>query len=536
MRKTIIIVLLLCSGIVDAYDPKTHREIAYHAFQRSYLGANWSNTTNIFGFGEKFPNSYGVPSNALELIRDGVEFEDKIMPILNDRESLRMKYHFYDPQNDGRPLTLKIPATLTTPEIKLVAPYASPDWITEKIGGNDIEEQGQNFSFSDANNYLYRALTSKTKEDRDINWGLTYQTLGHVIHHIQDMAQPQHTRNDSHLPWEDSEIQFYEIYTEEKRIDPNRGLPFTGYPDIDLNVFNTARSFWGSVDISERKGLAWFSSTNFVSAGTNFQGGLDNNSNLVFDNDPEYPLPSGADANSVDSSIDIEGEECNNQNECVPTIINGSVTFIETPVYDANLNQNSINEGASTFSIFDYDLIGQSLPPKFALNSLNYDAAHEYLIPRAVAYSAGLIDYFFRGRIDANVTTDGDGIEITNVSKGNFAFQAGGAFEVYYVTDADEHKQILSLINLALGSSLPVDGVHTITGLTAALDGISDLGAEGKIIVLFDGDIGSERGVAVTSINMAKGLTPRLQATYVGKYEKTFNTYPGSLVSGIKIE
>ena len=29
----------------------------------------------------------------------------------------------------------------------------------------------------------------------------------------------------------------------------------------------------------------------------------------------------------------------------------------------------------------------------FTLNALNYDAAHNYLIPRAVAYSAGLINH-----------------------------------------------------------------------------------------------------------------------------------------------
>ncbi len=40
MRKTIILMLLLCSGIVSAYDPNTHREIAYHAFNRSDLGSD----------------------------------------------------------------------------------------------------------------------------------------------------------------------------------------------------------------------------------------------------------------------------------------------------------------------------------------------------------------------------------------------------------------------------------------------------------------------------------------------------------------
>ena len=133
-----------------------------------------------------------------------------------------------------------------------------------------------------------------------------------------------------------------------------------------------------------------------------------------------------------------------------------------------------------------------------------------------------MINYFFRGRIEAQISDDGDGIEITNISNDGIVnpdspttFQAGGAFEVYYVTDTDEHKPLLSLTNLALGSSLSVNGVHTITGLTAALQGVSDLGVEQRIIVLFDGDIGTERGLAVASILPRIAFIPAGGGLYV---------------------
>jgi hypothetical protein len=43
----------------------------------------------------------------------------------------------------------------------------------------------------------------------------------------------------------------------------------------------------------------------------------------------------------------------------------------------------------------------------FALNRFTFDAAHQYLIPRAVAYSAGLINYFFRGQLDVREPYEG---------------------------------------------------------------------------------------------------------------------------------
>ena len=74
--------------------------------------------------------------------------------------------------------------------------------------------------------------------------------------------------------------------------------------------------------------------------------------------------------------------------------------FFATDVVD-NLNPaaSGVNARASTLSIFDQDLApkGKRL---FALNRFNFNAAYPHLIPKAVGYSAGLIDYFFRGRLE----------------------------------------------------------------------------------------------------------------------------------------
>ncbi|MCP4697707.1 MAG: hypothetical protein GY862_12775, partial [Gammaproteobacteria bacterium] len=81
-----------------------------------------------------------------------------------------------------------------------------------------------------------------------------------------------------------------------------------------------------------------------------------------------------------------------------------------------NKTDKDKNKKTSTYSIFSADLKGYHLcydpsmpwqqppiPPTcgaaYTLNRFNFEAAHKFLIPRATAYSAGLIDYFFRGQL-----------------------------------------------------------------------------------------------------------------------------------------
>ena len=101
----------------------------------------------------------------------------------------RSRHHFYDPQHGGR---------------AGAAGHRSPDWILESIvhpvTGQAIAVTlpGQEYSYRDAIEYFYQSQTLSVEEHRRINAGLMFRSLGHVIHHIQDMTQPQHVRNDAH--------------------------------------------------------------------------------------------------------------------------------------------------------------------------------------------------------------------------------------------------------------------------------------------------------------------------------------------------
>jgi len=111
----------------------------------------------------------------LQLLGDGTKFEDNFPRALN---------HFYDPVNK-RPLNFQgVPLG-----------SASPDWAIDGTGDPDTTK----FSFKAAREYLLKALTDPSESFRRKQFRLLFESLGHVIHHPQDMAQPQHVRNDAHL-------------------------------------------------------------------------------------------------------------------------------------------------------------------------------------------------------------------------------------------------------------------------------------------------------------------------------------------------
>jgi hypothetical protein len=281
----------------------------------------------------------------------------------------RVRNHFYNPLSNAgysRGVVQGIP---------------SADWGLEDRSSID----GQENSYADAREFLWGALTETTDADRQRNLALTLRSLGQLIHLIQDAAQPQHTRNDSHAGLACPVTlgllgpkSLYEGYAD--FLARTTGLPSSGYPNVSLP---TPRDYW---DDEVGRGIAEFSNRNFVSAGTNFLGPPDDLRPA-----PDFPSPDGAGART--DRVDIQ--------ELVPgTSLRGTMTFIGTPYDDAYVQQFDFNPRASTYSIFTADLALRGLLPRYTLNRFNFDTALALLVPRAVGYSAGMIDHFFRGTLE----------------------------------------------------------------------------------------------------------------------------------------
>ena len=123
---------------------------------------------------------------------------------------VRVLHHFFDPYNN-RPLTVATKAVGTR----------APDWAIDGDGSTYSVANG--FSLAMAREAMWRATTLKhppgtpatagalpdlffeatpgipTREAlRVAYWATVFRSLGGAVHLLQDMAQPQHTRNDAH--------------------------------------------------------------------------------------------------------------------------------------------------------------------------------------------------------------------------------------------------------------------------------------------------------------------------------------------------
>lgn len=490
-RRIIVGVLGSLGLAIDslAYNVSVHVNISEAAFSVSNLTEQPSILSNLgVTATSQFPNSAKVPKTVLTLIKDGAAFEDDFPRPLN---------HFFDPISG---------AALSVLGAQPLYNYTSPDWALEDTAEVTPGWQ-QDFSYRDANSYLYRALTLPANVNRDTNFGLLFETLGHVIHHVQDMAQPQHVRNDAHLDadlpsWQEAlwclipvannycvayraikNPSAYETYTK----DHVNKLKYDGYapvypgPRLALDdpvgsPFRVPRDFWKtypySAGLHAGKGIAEFTNSNFVSAGTNFNSG-------------KYALPAFDPSKKTD--VDIQ-QLCQENPPCPPLV--GTMTMYGTDVIDRLAGPPISNPRASTYSVFDADLTKKGRNPTFTLNRFNYEAAQYLLVQRAVGYSAGLINYFFRGLIDlVNDPDDSSSYRVANWGPEALA----GTFALYYDAKDGQRKAVANAkwtLNIAAAAPNA-----TNPSLSAAVTFAPPLDASvpGKYVLVFNGDQGQEK-------------------------------------------
>lgn len=341
-------------------------------------------------------------------------------------EIVRVFRHFYDPSHD-RPLNLK--------GAPLPGAEKAPDWA---IGTKDafkepnVPQNGRrnHFTMFDAREALYRALTGKKKDETKIEatraernkyWATTFRALGDVVHLIQDMAQPQHTRNDWHAGRTPELLTGHSSVYEKnvdaratgdparrrdvQQLDPSietfsplsytlpNGAP---YPAPRFPEYNDFFSTQDRDTAAQGLGLADYSNRGFFTAGTNL-------------GDNDYALPPNDRRQFAEQVISV-----NSDTKTVYLLdgvfdrLNPALRALDVPKTKESLWHEPLLEFADA---------GIAETVGYALDQRIYDAQADLLIPRAVAYSAGLIDYFFRGRLDVvdpTFTDEGVSLKVRN--------------------------------------------------------------------------------------------------------------------------
>ncbi len=241
---------------------------------------------------------------------------------------------------------------------------------------------GGNYSWCDARDYFYKALTIRDKTFREIFFAKTFRALGQLMHLVQDVSVPEHVRDDFHVTGYEKWVQ--------KNVNINAVTPsvidksILNRPTLDLpiaNLFDTNQYNGTSPNetAGANIGLAEYTNANFFS-----------------------------------------GDTINSQKFTYPTT--GSTTVVDRPYVtkfgDPYVRQyylknccgetnSPVGYLLSAMDCLDYwrkrDPSLSEMPQIPVLDENVYDNYARLLLPKAVSYSAGLLEYFFRGKLHVDL-------------------------------------------------------------------------------------------------------------------------------------
>ncbi|WP_454062958.1 hypothetical protein [Candidatus Nitrospira salsa] len=344
----------------SGWERNTHRELTEKAIESVVPSLNTYLTDNLGLEGGINASFDGM--TATQWMIEGSDLEDG-----EGGSITRPLNHFHESiQNKGL-------------EIPVLGGISSIHWSLQAVGVQDGEDS---YSWNDAREYYYKALTSKTKAERDWNWAKMFRALGQVMHLLQDSANPSHVRNDPH-PFDEGLHDYMAsrrvaFYLGNGIVRPDvsmleqagavRSEPFSNLFDRNVYLGNNPVATLGT-----NIGITEIASANFFSDDTiPGQGGL-------FSTTIAYP-----------SVTELVAASQSSPYLTLPRL--GSAVFP-----GARAAKLTGGQAAAKFVFVNEQL---DLLSQLQLDDAVYDAQAHHLIPRAVGYSAAVLDYFFRGELD----------------------------------------------------------------------------------------------------------------------------------------
>jgi hypothetical protein len=297
---------------------------------------------------------------------------------------------------------------------------------------NINQSLGGKWSWQDGREYFYIALTGRdfsgtavalNQADRERYFAYTFRSVGQLLHLVQDASVPEHVRNDAHaFPayeaavegfmdqttygsfWNDllaTPITFDRSILDIPPANPSAPGRISRLIDTDLyNGINPGVTVT-QYNSPQTIGLAEYTNANFLSKDTMFKSDALHN----------FSYPS-----VTDTTLWID----NNNKKYIKKVGSGDV-----------VNHLAVRGWLDQYRQTYFPQYTENLP--LTLDEECYKEYAQKLIPRAVGYSVGLLNYFFRGVI-----------EITLPDNGVYAITTpSGAFKEIHlmaenVTSADE--------------------------------------------------------------------------------------------------
>jgi len=454
---------------------KEYRDEQFQNYKKSYFGYILKSEDGVSDWNQTFSENY----NYQDILEAGSILEDSVYSNSWFSGDGRFNNHFYDPQQGGKGLTIGYGRRVNALK-----------WT--KDGWRNI------YSYNKAIEYYHRAFEESTPEERNKYQAKMLVSVGHILHMVNDMNVPAHTRDDSH-PFHEP-LEKYMRGGEKGKEDIGFYVRGDGIKDnLNVGAVNEIKKYDNFAKYMTTE--ATYTSTHFVSE--------DTSSSLLVAGDI-HPNANDVTLSNTEDLGDGLFKYYYISNE------NGKKLGIHLKSYLHETLEPLVNTSElSATSTFDGD------------NSVLQENG-EFLIRRAVANAKGFVEYFFRGQIEANITEDG--VVVKNISNPNTVK------DVNTVTFKKEYPQANSLPSIEGEIQIYWDDEN---GMRHALldephklsqdlvpnsdETINDLDEEQKeklmnhhITVAYKGVIGKERSIAVdATVTKEKHTTATLAFYYV---------------------
>ena len=361
----------------EAYDNKyTHRYINEKAVGKSELDTFLK---FHFGFNVGINERIGE-KRAWQWIRDGGQEEDE--------PEWRCLRHFHDPLN------------ASWDNAGLLSLYQSMIYWSQTPDPANSYGLYNEYSWILAREYYHQALLTGSEEQ----YAKTFRAVGQLMHLVSDAAVPAHVRNDPHVPYV-KDADHYEEYVKNLFNNNNddgaiASLTFDNFT-VDRAIFDKAvydpmapspiSALWdhdeykpdGSnlpIQSNTTIGLAEYTNANFWTEDT-FPWKLFSGN---------YPHPNLNDTN-YDENVWLN-----------PEAVDAEDGEIDNRIYFSKKTGDPVTH-FMTAGYWYYQLYMKDKPEMdyaFLLDEICFKDYAAKLIPRAIGYSAALLDYFFRGSIE----------------------------------------------------------------------------------------------------------------------------------------
>jgi hypothetical protein len=306
----------------------------------------------------------------------------------------RASNHFHNPVHSGDWTQSQMSDSLFVDNICGTSRYSNVTWGTGFTypAQGPVARTGQEMGWDNARTYFHEALTSTVPAVREEKYVKTFKAVGQVMHLLQDMAVPAHVRNDmsSHLTnrtqWGKNPFELYVVsHTAGIGADPvppQFAVPFRVTDFWDTNSY-TGNNPSTNPSSGTNRGLAEYVNANYVS------------DNTIFASDTKHYFQYPSETTSV-QEITRQIQDRFDTSKTIPRKY-----YWKTGDGDSGYLLAGVG----------YLIVRSPTPrPPYVLFPMDDYVHADYatrLLPRAVGYSASLLDYFFRGKIDISVPANG---------------------------------------------------------------------------------------------------------------------------------